>query len=118
MFRSETPSLDLVLLGVGEDGHTCSLFPGHALLKETGIWVAPIRDSPKPPPQRITLTFPVLNAARHTGFVCTGAGKAPVVKNILEDGNSGQYPAGMVRPEAGDTTITWFLDKPAAAQLA
>jgi 6-phosphogluconolactonase len=115
--ESGAPSIDLVLLGVGEDGHTCSLFPGHALLNERGVWVAAIRDSPKPPPERITFTWPVLEAARHTAFVCTGAVKAAVVHNILREGNSAQYPAGMVRPAAGDASVAWFLDGPAAAQL-
>jgi 6-phosphogluconolactonase len=74
------PRFHLLLLGVGPDGHTCSLFPGHRICDETSVWVASVTNAPKPPPSRITLTFPVVNNAECCVFAVTGAAKAEVVK--------------------------------------
>eukprot|EP00548_Thalassiothrix_antarctica_P014979 CAMPEP_0194174070 /NCGR_PEP_ID=MMETSP0154-20130528/8334_1 /TAXON_ID=1049557 /ORGANISM="Thalassiothrix antarctica, Strain L6-D1" /LENGTH=269 /DNA_ID=CAMNT_0038887387 /DNA_START=41 /DNA_END=850 /DNA_ORIENTATION=- len=76
--------LDLAVLGIGPDGHTCSLFPGHSLLDESERWVTYIMDSPKPPPERITLTFPFLNDyTRKVLFCGAGSSKAPILREIF-----------------------------------
>jgi 6-phosphogluconolactonase len=81
------------------------------------LWVAAILDSPKPPPERITLTLPVLNHARMVAFVVCGAAKADVVRNILEEGNSDNFPAGLVRPQLAGGKLVWMLDGNACAKL-
>ena len=93
---------DLVLLGLGEDGHTASLFPGSPALDETVRNVIPAT-GPKPPPQRITMTFPLLNAARHVTFLVTGADKHALVEEITS--GSTAYPAGRVHAAA----VTWIV---------
>jgi 6-phosphogluconolactonase len=101
------PIFDLILLGCGPDGHTCSLFPGHPLLRETDAWVAPIEDSPKPPPSRITLTLPVVTHAVKVAFVATGRGKRDILKQIFEEGNG--LPCALVNEGCGDR-CSWFTD--------
>ncbi|KAA8499165.1 6-phosphogluconolactonase [Porphyridium purpureum] len=105
---------DLVLLGMGPDGHTASLFPGHKLLEEHTKLVAHIEDSPKPPPSRITLTFPVLNAARCVAFLAAGSGKQEMMVRIHQQKDS-TLPAQCVQPENG--TLIWYMDSAAAEKL-
>ena len=97
--------LDLVLLGVGEDGHTASLFPGHPALKAEG-WTAGIRNAPKPPPLRVTLTLAALRGARRVIILATGAGKADAVARAKRH----EVPSGMI---AG---ARWLIDRAAAGQ--
>jgi 6-phosphogluconolactonase len=101
------PVLDLVLLGCGPDGHTCSLFPGHKLLNEKTRLVAEIEDSPKPPPRRVTLTFTTLAYASNITFVAEGAGKAPVLKDIFEHPEK-RLPSSMVN--GLHLPVTWFVN--------
>ncbi|KAI4491280.1 hypothetical protein M0802_010213 [Mischocyttarus mexicanus] len=107
------PKFDVLLLGLGPDGHTCSLFPNHKLLDETILWVCPVNDSPKPPLSRITFTFPVINNARTCIFTVLGDSKAKVVKKILEDNEN--LPAARVEPTNG--FLHWILDEEAAKLL-
>lgn len=100
--------LDLILLGCGPDGHTCSLFPGHPLLKERSESISYISDSPKPPPRRITFTFPVLEKATAVAFVAEGSGKAPILKEIFND-KSSQLPSKLVNEIKG-VQVSWFVD--------
>jgi 6-phosphogluconolactonase len=103
------PIFDLILLGCGPDGHTCSLFPGHPLLRETDAWVSAIEDSPKPPPRRITLTLPVVTHASKIAFVATGGGKKEVLKQIFETEEGRSLPCGLVNEGAGEK-VSWFVD--------
>jgi len=116
---------DVVLLGCGPDGHTASLFPGHALLQGVGVLhhgaqalaFAPISDSPKAPPARVTLTLPALSAARAVAFVALGEAKASLVAGIAAGAPEARaLPAAMVRA-AGGQPATWFLDAASARLL-
>lgn len=84
--RDRLPSLDLVLLGMGPDGHTASLFPGHPGTEVEDALVIPVRDSPKPPPERLSLTFPVLAESRRCWIYATGESK----RDALELARSGR----------------------------
>ncbi|HKW72569.1 MAG TPA: 6-phosphogluconolactonase [Candidatus Dormibacteraeota bacterium] len=96
---------DFVLLGVGEDGHVNSLFPGHTALNATGLTAA-IHDSPKPPSQRVTMTLEAIQDARRIVIMAAGAGKAQAVAMARR----GESPSGMIR------RARWLIDRAAAGQ--
>jgi len=104
---------DLVLLGLGPDGHVASLFPGFPQLDAHAIAV-PVTGSPKPPPERITLTFTALNRTREVWFVVSGEDKAEAVsRSLADDGSVNATPARGITCE----NRTWWLDEPAASAL-
>jgi 6-phosphogluconolactonase len=93
---SGLPALDVALLGIGEDGHTASLFPGHPeVCDESGALCLPVRDAPKPPPERVTLSMPVLRAARRSLLLVTGAAKAEALAAALA-GPAPEVPASLL----------------------
>ncbi|MGD0790546.1 MAG: 6-phosphogluconolactonase [Terriglobales bacterium] len=110
----EFPRFDLILLGMGPDGHTASLFPDSPALDEqsrlvVANWVAKFNT------HRITLTFPVLNRAAEVMFLASGADKANMVHQVLEGKNTPPLPSQRVQPSDG--TLLWMLDEAAAAKL-
>jgi 6-phosphogluconolactonase len=110
-----TGDFDLVMLGMGPDGHVASLFPGYPQLDADGIAVA-VADSPKPPPERISLTFAALNRAEEVWFLVSGSGKAEAVGKALanQPPDVHEIPAVGVH---GSVSTTWFLDREAASQV-
>jgi 6-phosphogluconolactonase len=92
------PILDVALLGLGEDGHTASLFPGGSALRATGVICAAVDDAPKPPPERITLTMDVLRTARRCVLLASGASKADAVAAVLAGPNP-TVPASLLRED-------------------
>jgi len=108
----DDPRFDVLLLGVGEDGHVASIFPGHPVGDETGVTAA-VHDSPKPPPTRITLTLPAIHRAEEVWLIASGEGKADAVGAALK-GSAADLPAARV---AGRTRTRWLLDRAAAAKL-
>lgn len=108
------PRFDLILLGMGSDGHTASLFPGSDGLKEQSRWVI-ANWIEKFNTHRITLTFPVLNGAAEAIFIASGSDKADMVQQVLEGKKVPPYPSQQVLPKDGK--LLWMLDEAAAAKL-
>jgi 6-phosphogluconolactonase len=111
---SATTSFDLLLLGMGADGHTASLFPGGAAAQETRRWVV-ASPGPQPESWRISLTPVLLNAAENVTFLVSGANKAERLKDVLEGGPPDVLPAQLIRPTHGG--LHWMIDAAAAARL-
>ena len=112
---SGLPVFDLVLLGMGEDGHTASLFPGSKSLEETAR-LAVVVHLEKPNWNRITLTLPVLNNAAQILFLVAGSPKATVLSEILSDAEKKrEFPAGRIRPVQGK--VIWLIDREAAGRV-
>jgi 6-phosphogluconolactonase len=112
-FSGTGPVFDLIVLGVGADGHTASIFPGDRSAVETARWVTAVRGG-TPDVERLTLTLPVLNHARCIAYLVSGSKKADVVRSLLTDA-SVQLPPQRIAPQRGK--IIWLLDKAAAALL-
>ena len=111
-FGEAPPAFDLQLLGLGDEGHTASLFPSSHLLEETERWVG-AAETPAQPSWRLTLTPAVLNQGRNTFFLVSGAGKREIIAALrsVSPSDVSRYPAGRIHPEGG---VLWFLDRAAA----
>lgn len=108
------PSFDVLLLGVGPDAHVASLFPEHPGVRETELTVIGVRGSPKPPPVRISLTFPAIRAAREVWFLASGERKADAVALALSGPGEFQAPASGAY---GRSRTLWLLDRAAASRI-
>jgi len=112
-FTGPAPSFDVLLLGMGTDGHIASLFPGTAD-DDQGKWVA-VTTSPAPPHTRLSLTLPVINASRNIIVLVSGRGKSEIVGRVFNGPKmSPEVPASMISPEGN---LFWFLDRDAASAL-
>lgn len=117
--HAPVPTFDILMLGIGPDGHTASLFPEKPALYEPpvgdgGRSVVAVRGAPKPPPTRITLTLPAINSAREVWMIAAGSEKSGAVRLALSGAGSVQIPAAGA---AGRSRTLWLLDRPAAAAL-
>lgn len=114
-FGQEAPQFDLILLGMGDDGHTASLFPGTEVLHEQSRWVQAYYLEPQSM-YRVTLTAPLINQAKMICFLTFGSNKAKALYEVLEgERNPEQYPSQLIAPQGGE--VIWMVDEAAAAQL-
>jgi 6-phosphogluconolactonase len=114
-FHQQTPQFDLILLGMGDDGHTASLFPGTEVLSERSRWVLAYYLKPQSM-YRVTLTAPLINQAKKIVFLTFGANKANALYEVLEGNrNPEQYPSQLIQPQKGE--VHWLVDEAAASRL-
>jgi 6-phosphogluconolactonase len=111
---ADVPSFDVVLLGIGPDGHCCSLFPDHPSSSDLSAPVIPVRDSPKPPPLRISFSFDTLNTAREIWLVVSGSGKAEAAARAIAGADRTKVPSAGA---TGRDRTLWLLDRDAATQV-
>lgn len=111
---AELPTFDITFLGVGPDGHIASLFPERGGIKEEQKTVISVRNSPKPPPERLSLTLPVINSSERIWLVLSGADKASALGLSLADASVFEVPAAGVR---GRRRTLFFVDQDAAAEV-
>ncbi len=115
LIKNGLPVFDLIILGLGEDGHTASIFPGTEAVADKGI-ACMTTTHPVTRQMRISLTMPVINNAAHISFMVTGRNKAGIVSEIMQPGEAGRkYPASLVNPVSG--SLQWLLDRDAASLL-
>ena len=110
---NEIPLFDLIILGIGTDGHTASLFPGTSVLQEQKQLISAVKGG-MPNVNRLTMTYPILNQAREIVFLASGKGKAGIIQAILEK-KQRDLPALGIRPRSGK--LTWLLDREASSLL-
>lgn len=118
-YFDDAPRFDLILLGLGDDGHTASLFPDSPALHERTRWAVAVPHTTPPLPlvPRVTLTLPAINAARQVVFLVSGADKAQRLAEVLRAPTASPLlPASMIRPDDGE--LLWLADQPAAALLS
>lgn len=111
---ADVPAFDVLMLGMGPDGHVASLFPGHEALDVTGVPTVGVHGSPKPPPLRVSLTFEALRAAREVWVVAAGAEKAAAVASALSDAPVERTPAAGAR---GTDRTLWLVDAAAVSEV-
>lgn len=112
-FDDKQTTFDLVLLGMGDDGHTLSLFPGNEVLNDTTSWVSAVATKEKG--ERITLMPSVVNRSSAIAFLITGESKAKMLQQVLEEPQQHNYPAQLIKPANGE--LYWFVDEAAAKYL-
>ena len=113
--KEGVPTFNVVLLGIGTDGHTASLFPGTQALQEQSRW-AVMNDVPQLDTRRMTLTYPVINAAHHIWVLASGTSKQPIVAGVFSDSESPDWPICDVKPAGG--SLHWWLDTDAVGETS